>query len=71
MSRRTLTETEVVELIEEAQKQLDEYLKIAELSTAVAAADSFTSPHNYSWDSPLGLVISETDVNGFVVRATE
>lgn len=68
MSRRALSELEVINLVTEAQEQLDEYLQIAELSKASAISEPFQPTQSYKWDSPLGLVICESDVNGFMVR---
>jgi len=70
MSRQNLTDAEVVNLIKEAQKQLDEYLQLAQLSAEVTAPEPLKSLHGYSWDSPLGLVVGETAVDGFVVTAS-
>lgn len=71
MPRRALSESEVINLVSEAQTQLDEYLRLAELSMTGVAANPLKPPHSFMWENPLGLVIGDTDVNGFVVRAAK
>lgn len=51
------SEDAVLHLLEEAQQQYEEYMRIADLADA-SAEDEIFYPR-YAWDNPIGLVTTE------------
>ncbi len=59
MTIPTLSEVEVIELIETARQQLDEYMRLATLGNANALAATWAATPQYSWDNPTVLTVTD------------
>lgn len=59
MTIPTLSEVEVIELIETARAQLDEYMRLATLGNANAFLPAWTATPRCSWDNPTELTVSD------------
>ncbi len=56
-TQMTLSEAEVIKLIEEAAQQYEEYARLAGLADFCAPAEVLVP--KYAWDNPIGLVVTE------------
>ena len=53
-ARRRPSEVEIIQLLQEAEQQYEEYRRLADLAD-ISAEDEAVHPR-YAWDKPIGLV---------------
>jgi hypothetical protein len=68
MGAATVSDAEAIQLIQTAQAQLEEYLRLARIASGQASATVFNASPSYSWDNPMSLTVS-TAPNAIVVCA--
>ena len=56
-SRTRPSEAEVTRLFQEAARQYEEFIRLAGLADVTDESESFCP--RYSWDNPIGLVVTE------------
>jgi hypothetical protein len=59
MTAPLLSDVEVIQLVEAAQAQLDEYLRLSQLASASTEPPVWTAMPTYSWDNPTELTVSD------------